>query len=199
MALVLNNARESVSVVGVDPKTGKELWRSEPWAEKWGAACVDPLVVGESVFLTTAEQLPQSARFTMKGGKLTQDWATKQFACYTGSCVHLDGHVYGVSKAGLLTCLDWKSGKERWSERGFDGHGAVTAADGHLFVQASHSGRLVVVKADPKECDEVRRVQVFAKKDAVSFTAPVRADGQLYCRSYAGEVVCLAVGTPPKR
>jgi outer membrane protein assembly factor BamB len=198
VALVLNNARESVSVVGVEPKTGKELWRSEPWAEKWGAACVDPLVVGESVFLTTAEQLRQSARFSVKDGKLTQDWVTKKFACYTGSAVHLDGFVYAVSKDGLLTCLDWKTGKEKWAERGFDPHGALTAADGHLFVQASHSGRLIVVKADPAGCDEVRRVQVFAETDAVSFTAPVLANGRLYCRSYAGEVVCLAVGTPSK-
>jgi len=38
---------------------------------------------------------------------------------------------------------------------------------------------------------ELRRMKVFAD-EASSFTPPVLAEGRIYCRSYAGEVACLA-------
>jgi len=181
--------------MGIEPATGKVLWQSDDWPEKWGAACVDPLVVDGKVFLTTAEQHAQSASFTINNNRLVQDWTTRKFACYTGACVSLNGHIYGVSKQGLLTSLDWKTGKINWSERGFDGHGALMAADGYLLVQASQNGNLVVVRADPTTYEEVRRFKVFSNKP-VSFTSPVLSNGRVYCRSYEGEVVCLAVGKP---
>ena len=50
--------RDSVSLVGVDPQNGRELWRHGPWREKWGAACVDLLISDGKLFITTAEQFP---------------------------------------------------------------------------------------------------------------------------------------------
>jgi outer membrane protein assembly factor BamB len=38
VALLTNPDRESVWLVGVEPRTGTELWRHGPWREKWGAA-----------------------------------------------------------------------------------------------------------------------------------------------------------------
>jgi outer membrane protein assembly factor BamB len=193
VAVIVNKAREQVAIVGVEPKTGKVIWQSEDWPEKWGAACVDPLVENGKVFLTTAEQHQQCAVFRIDGARLVREWSNRKLACYTGSCVSVKGHIYGVSKVGLLTCLDWKSGKEMWSERGFDGHGALIAVDGHLLVQSSQNGNLTVVRADPEMLDIVRRFKVFTQSPS-SFTAPVLANGRIYCRSYEGEIVCLAVG-----
>jgi outer membrane protein assembly factor BamB len=64
------------------------------------------------------------------------------------------------------------------------------AADGKLLVQTSKSGELVVVEATPVGYRELRRAKVFLRDEA-TFTAPVLANGRVYCRSYAGEVVCL--------
>ena len=102
----------------------------------------------------------------------------------------LDGHLYGVDKTGILKCLAWDTGEERWSQRGFDEFGTLIAADGKLIVQAGKSGTLSVVEANPAAFRELRKMQVFAE-DKATFTAPVLANGRLYCRSYAGEVVCL--------
>jgi outer membrane protein assembly factor BamB len=185
--------RDSVSLVGVDPTTGRELWRWGPWLEKWGAACVDPIVQDGKVFVTTAEQRIQNGRFSMEGNTLREDWSNKELACYTGGCVLVNGHLYGVNKTGILKCLDWDSGKEVWSQRGFDQHGTLIAADGMLIVQSSKTGTLAVVEATPKGYRELRRAMVFSGEPN-TFTAPVLANGRVYCRSYAGEIVCLAVG-----
>jgi outer membrane protein assembly factor BamB len=182
--------RENAFVVGVEPATGKELWRSPPWPEKWGAAGADPLVEGGRVFVTSSEQYHRCARFRIDGAKLVQDWSSNKLKSYTGGCVLLGGHVYGVSTPGLLKCLDWETGAEKWAHRGFDNHGTLTAADGKLIVQASRGGDVVVVEATPAAYRELRRARVF-KGNPETFTVPVLAHGRLYCRSYAGEVVCL--------
>jgi hypothetical protein len=92
----------------------------------------------------------------------------------------------------VLRCLDWARGDERWAERGFGEHGALIAADNKLLIQTYHTGELVVVDATPSAYRELRRVRVF-DQDARSFTPPVFSQGRVYCRSYDGDVVCLAL------
>lgn len=68
-----------------------------------------------------------------------------------------------------------------------------SARRGKLIIQSSEGGELVVAEAGPGAYRELRRCQVFAG-EARTFTAPVVANGRIYCRSYAGELVCLATG-----
>jgi outer membrane protein assembly factor BamB len=68
----------------------------------------------------------------------------------------------------------------------------MIAADGALVVQASKGGDVVVVAAEREGYRELRRIQPF-EGETDTFTAPVLANGRLYVRSYAGEVVCLDV------
>lgn len=193
-ALILTAAdRESVSLVGVEVRTGKELWRSPAWKEKWGAACVDLVLDRGRVFVTTGEQLPRCARFVVEGTTLREEWSHSRLPVYTGGCLLLDGHLYGVTRSGVLKCLDWATGAERWAERVGGGFGSLIAAEGLLFVQDSRSGEVVVCRAAPEGYREVRRARVFEGKPD-TFTAPALSGGRLYCRSYEGEVVCLQVG-----
>lgn len=115
---------------------------------------------------------------------------------YTGNVVLLAGHFYGVDKTGILKCLDWQSGEERWAQREFEEHGTLIAAEGRLIVQSGKSGTLAVVEAASSGYRELRRMKVFTES-AATFTAPVLAGGRLYCRSYAGEIVCLALAPEP--
>jgi outer membrane protein assembly factor BamB len=158
--------------------------------EKWGAACVDPLISGAQVFVTTAEQHMRCARFTIQDGALKEDWSNRNLAGYTGSCVLVNGHIYGVNRQGRLKCLDWNTGAERWSQAGFGTYGTLTSADGKLIIQSSQSGELTSADAAPTGYRELRRFKVFAGKPD-TFTVPVLSGGRIYCRSYEGEVVCL--------
>lgn len=188
--VVMGPNRDSVRVVGVLAETGKEVWRSPAWEEKWGAVCSDVVVADGAVFVASAEQHLRCGRFPLKAGPLAADWTTNKLPVYTGGLVHVGGHLYGVTKAGLLKCLDAKTGQEKWSQRGFGEYGTLIAADGRLIVQASEGGEVVVVAATPAAYREERRSRVLAEGSR-TFTAPTLANGRLYCRGYDGEVVCL--------
>lgn len=197
----INDARSEANLVGVDPGSGRELWRWNGWKEQWGAMGVDPVIHAGKVFLTSAQEYRQSARFTITGDTLRQDWSTNRVASYTGSAVLLDGHLYLVDSKGILKCVDWNTGQEKWVQRGFDERGTLianvagslrepSAADSHLLIQTGASGKLVIVAADPAGYRELRQTTVF-NDNPETYTAPVLANGRLYCRSYAGEVLCL--------
>jgi outer membrane protein assembly factor BamB len=194
VALVtMNENRDAASLVGLDVRTGTPLWQYGPWPEKWGAICNDLLVADDSVFVTSAEQHLRGARLRIAGKTLEPVWESPKAASYTGNAVLVDDHLYLVTKAGILSCLDWATGKVRWTQRGFGTYGALIAADGKLFVTASDTGELAVVKSDPARYHELRRMQPF-EGNGETFTAPTLAHGRLYCRTYAGDVVCLQIG-----
>jgi outer membrane protein assembly factor BamB len=182
--------RNSLQFVGIDPANGDELWRSPAWPERWGAIGVDPVVHDGKLFVTSAQEHRQAARFSIAGHTLKQDWSTNRLASYTSGCVLVAGHLYLVDSRGMLKCIDWETGKERWSQRGFDERGTLIAARDKLLIQTGQSGELVVAAADPSGYHELRRAKVF-EGDGATFTAPSLAKHRIYCRSYSGEVVCL--------
>jgi outer membrane protein assembly factor BamB len=192
----VNDARSEANLVGVDPATGRELWRWNGWKEQWGAMGVDPLVHDGRVFVTSAQEYRQATRFSMADGTLRQDWTTNRVAGYTGSAVLIDDSIHMVDTKGILKCVDWNTGKERWAQRGFDERGTLIAAsrreatDRSLFIQTGASGKLVVARASAEGYHELRQTKVFDGAPE-TFTSPALANGRIYCRSYAGEVVCL--------
>lgn len=197
VALVtMNAARDATALVGLDAKDGRLLWSSPPWPEKWGAVCNDLLLAEDSVFVTSAETYPRGARFRVAGNKLESVWESTKASSYTGNAVLIATNLFLVTRAGMLKCIDWGTGIEHWSQRGFGTYGALIASDGNLFVQAS-SGELVVAEATAVKYQERRRMKPFGGKGE-TFTAPSLANGRLYCRSYAGEVVCLQIGIKPE-
>ena len=69
------------------------------------------------------------------------------------------------------------------------GSGGVILADGKLIVLAAH-GELMVVPAAPHAFQPTARAQVLG---GTSWTAPVLANGRIYCRNSRGDIVCVDV------
>jgi hypothetical protein len=49
-----------------------------------------------------------------------------------------------------------------------------------------------MVAAEPAGYRELRKVEIFENQPE-TFTAPALANGRIYARSYAGEIVCASV------
>jgi len=186
----INEARSAANLIGVEALTGRELWRWNGWQEKWGAMGVDPVIRDGRLFLTSAQEFRQAARYTITGGSLQEDWSTNRVAGYTGAAVLLGEHLYLVDSRGILKCLEWNTGKETWSQRGFDERGTLIAAADHLIIQTGASGKLIFAAADPGGYRELHQLTVFGKQPE-TYSAPAIAHGRVYSRSYAGEVVCV--------
>jgi len=189
--VVASTDGKTVDVVGVNPDGGAELWRFPGWPEPWGNINACPVVLQGKVFITSGQSHHGGARLSFAGGKAVKDWESRALGSNTGQCVLLDGHVYGVDcSRGTLVCVKWDDGSKVWEQKGFGNFGSLMAADGRLIVMGSNGG-LVVAQASPQGYRELRRFDGVVGR---TFTAPVLANGRLYCRDYEGQVVCLATG-----
>ena len=108
------------------------------------------------------------------------------------SCVLLDGFLYGFDgNAGPkadLKCLEFKTGRMKWSEEKL-GAGALMAADGKLII-LSDKGELIIAAASAAAFKPIARAQVTGGKN---WTTPVLSNSKIYCRNAKGDLVCLDV------
>jgi outer membrane protein assembly factor BamB len=118
------------------------------------------------------------------------------------SSVLIGGHVYGFDlrdiqtapsrpSRGSFRCLDFKTGKIRWSSDR-PGHASIAVADGKLFL-FNDRGEVLLVRADPHRYEELARTEVF--RGEICWTAPALSRGRLYLRSPT-RIACLFVGKP---
>jgi len=174
----------------VNVKTGKELW-SQRWLTRYGVNAADPILVGDQVFLSSGYN--KGCALLKLGDKAPQEvWRNKNMRNQFNSSVLLDGFLYGIdgdtTTKTSLRCIELKSGEKRWSQEGI-GSGALMAADGKLIV-LSESGDLLIGPASPKEFAPSARAKVL---DGKCWTVPVLANGRIYCRNGAGDLVCVDV------
>jgi len=110
------------------------------------------------------------------------------------SCVLWEGHIYGFDGQGggrgQLTCLDYKTGQKKWSQKGM-GTGSLMLANGKLII-LSESGKLVIAEASPEGFKELASAQILSGK---CWTVPVLANGRIYARNADGQLVCIDVNS----
>ena len=64
----------SKAVVGLKVRDGQELWRY-PWVTKWDLSIVDPILVGDRLFISSMDR--GCALLQLGRGQPTLVWATK--------------------------------------------------------------------------------------------------------------------------
>lgn len=174
----------------VNLQTGKVLWEQR-WITRYGVNAADPIVAGNQVFLSSGYN-KGGALLEMSDTAAKEVWRNKNMRNQLNSCVLIDGHLYGIdgdtTTAATLRCVELKTGDSRWSFEGV-GCGALMAADAKLIV-LSEAGELLVGPASPKGFTPTARARVLEGK---CWTVPVLANGRIYCRNAAGEVVAVDV------
>jgi outer membrane protein assembly factor BamB len=186
--LVAIGSRESY--VAVNVADGKEAWRIR-WLTQYGVNAADPIFDGDRVFLSTGYG-KGAALFKLGSAEPEQIWKSKALRTQMNAAVLHQGHLYGVdgdtTEKASLKCIELATGAEKWSHANF-GSGGVIVADGKL-IAISGNGELMVAPVSPEGFKPVSRAQVFGGK---CWTAPVLANGRIYCRNSRGEVVCVDV------
>jgi len=170
----------SKGVVGIDAGNGKALWGQDK-SSNGTANCATPLIIGSQIYSssdygTGAELIQVSTRRSRVSSKVL--YYNKHMKNHHGGMVHIDGHVYG-SSSNILTCIDLKTGRPTWRERGMKG--SVVAADGKIVFR-HENGTVVLLKANPVEYQELGRFRQTERSNRSAWAHPVIADGQLYLR-----------------
>lgn len=178
-------------LVGLDPATGRQRW-SYPWKTRYKVNATDPVILRDRLFIATGYNRG-GAVLDLSGPTPRVVWEGKQMRNHFNACVLVDGFLYGfdgdVGDRGPLKCLDFQTGTVLWTHEGL-GTGALTAADGKLII-LSERGELLIAEASPKGFRELARAQILGGK---CWTAPVLADGRIYCRNSRGDVACVEAG-----
>ena len=177
--------------LGVDAQTGKQVWKIK-WPTQYGANAADPIVDGDRVLISSGYG---------KGSALLQSadaepktlWKKRVLRVHLNPAVRLGDYVYGLDgdftdPSVSLKCIEFSSGKEKWSHPEF-GPGSLIIADGKLIL-LSEKGKLSIASASPEGFKVTAQAQVLEGK---CWTSPVLANGRIFCRNVAGDVVCLDV------
>jgi outer membrane protein assembly factor BamB len=170
-------------VVGVAPADGRVLWQFK-WETNFDCNAATPIALGDYVFISSNYGKGCALLEITPDLEVKPVYQHNRMRNHFATCVHYQEHLYGFDEANLA-CMDLRTGKTKWSERGFD-KGSLLIADGHLIVLGEH-GKLAVAEATPAG---LRLTASFVVSKEKCWTAPVIAHGCLYVRDEK-EVVCL--------
>ena len=174
-------------LVGVSAEDGKLLW-SAAWPSGRTAVIPTPIYHDGMVYMTSGYgsgcQLVK-----IDGGEAEVVWDNKVMKNHHGGVVLNEGHIYGFSDGGGLTCQELKSGDRVWNEKG-EGieKGAVHYADGMLYCVDEKEGSVFLVEATPDGFKEKGRFPMPKKTKLRDNTQgkvwahPVVIGGRLYLR-----------------
>lgn len=176
------------ALVSIDPATGGELWRY-PWRTSYDVNAAMPVFVPpDRVFLSSGYGVGAALLEITRGEDgvgYREVWRSRVMQNHFNSSVLVGDHLYGFDNA-ILTCVDARTGEQRWQERGGFSKGSLLYADGHLFILGER-GTLALAEATPEGYREKARAQVLEGK---TWTMPTLADGRLFVRSES-ELVAL--------
>jgi len=175
------------SVVGLDTKTGKVLWKDRI-NEGIGRSNhpVSPLYHDGYIYITAGyDKGGVKYRLSADGTKISKKWEDATLDVHHGGVVLVDGYLYGANwnsnARGDWACLDWANGKVMYETRWNGNKGSIIYADGMLYCYDENTGDLALVKASPKGFEIVSSFRItegFGKH----WAHPAISDGRLYIR-----------------
>ena len=184
----LGNGNSYRSVV---PSTGKQIW-SIKWLTEYGVNAADPIPYGDQVFIASGYG-KGCALYTPPAtadGEPGEIWKNRVLRTQLNGAVLVDKHLYGVdgdaNSRARLKCIEIETGKEVWAQPDF-GTGGIIVADGKI-IALSASGELMIAPVSTDGFKPAARAQILGGK---CWTAPVLANGLVYCRNSLGDIVAV--------
>jgi outer membrane protein assembly factor BamB len=171
------------SLVGIAPKDGKLLWKSE-WPGRT-AVIPTPIFHDGYVYVTSGYGVGCKLLKLGPNNQVSDVYENKVMKNHHGGVVLVGDHLYGHADPGW-TCQEFKTGKEVWNHREF-GKGAIGSADGMLYCLEEASGTVVLIDASPKGWQEHGRFKLdpqtkIRNPQGRIWTHPVISNGKLYLR-----------------
>jgi len=191
IAITIDGTRQVVfftgrGLVGLAPEDGTALWHY-PWETNDNCNIATPIASGNYLFLSSGyDRGCALLEICHDGSGWTAGlvYAHKRMRNHIATSVLHQEHLYGFDNA-VLACMEFRTGKVRWKQRGF-GKGSLLIAGGHLII-LGENGKLALAEASP---DEYREMASFQVLPGQCWTLPALADGRLYVRDQQ-QVLCL--------
>jgi outer membrane protein assembly factor BamB len=169
-------------LVALDPADGKvrfkERWRSRNQASVNAAT---PMIVNDQVFVSSSYQTG-AVVWKIRGDGLTPLWKSDDvLSNHYNTSVYRDGFLYGIEGrqeyGAHLRCVDWATGKPRWTKERF-GCATLVLVEGNVLALTEH-GDLVAFAASPEAYREIGRAKVLNDPIRAAFAL---SGGRVYAR-----------------
>lgn len=181
----------NVAVTRIDPGNKGKTLATYPWQTYFANGIATPLVVGDSVVITSGYNISRIARLRVTAGGIRAIWSVPYYSKVCSPVYH-EGRVYHAWQK--LWCLDWETGEPHWAGGRFgDDSSCVVTADGRLIVLGH--GRLVLVDAAgaPESYRELASRDGLLK--GYCWPHVTVANGRLYAKNSEGRLLCLRLGS----
>ncbi len=184
IAVTLAGVRQVVfftgsGLVGLSVEDGKLLWRY-PWETNDCCNIATPVAVDQYFFISSGYDRGCALLEITKQGdgawRAVPVYSHKRMRCHFSSPVLYHGFLYGFDNE-FLTCMDFRTGKIQWKQRGF-AKGSLFIADGHLII-LGEDGNLAIAEANS---EAYRQSSSFLFSQQRCWSVPVLAAGRLYVR-----------------
>ncbi len=161
-------------LISYDPQSGKPLWRTETLKDvEIGPSAA---VHGTTAYVTT-DHAKLYAVDLAEGKILWKDY--DEDLPDSSSPAATATHVFLCSSAGMVTCVDAKTGKRAWSQEFEEGFYASPILIGGRIYVMDRGGTMQVFKASGEKYESLAKNPLGEKADC---TAAV-AEGRIYLRS----------------
>jgi len=145
------------SILGIDAGSGKLLWRhNQP--NKYSVHANAPLYNNGYLYCVSGYgQGGVMLKLAADGSAKQEIWRNASLDTKMGGVVLIDGRIYGSDDSNKAWwCLDWKTGKEIYSEK-LTNKGNIIFADGMLYCYGD-TGEIVLVQPTP---DQFKKISFF--------------------------------------
>jgi outer membrane protein assembly factor BamB len=174
------------SIVGVDARTGKELW-SVAFPDEWHENIVTPVWTGQHLVVSGTRQGTQAYTLTQNGGawQAKQVWKVTEASMYMSSPVAGDGLIYGMSdkKKGHFVALDEKTGAVKWATEGREGDFASVLLTPQHVLFLTNGADLVIARRGGATFAAEKKYDLGASE---TWTAPALIGRDMVIRDAAG-------------
>ena len=174
----------------VDLASGKPQWFFK-WVTRYGINAADPIMTGDQFLISTGYS-KGCALIKPGAGEPAITWQNRDLRTQMNPGVLVGAYVYGIDgdegSRPELKCLEVATGKVTWKAPSPKGGGLIAAQDKLIILTGQ--GELSIAKATPTSYEPLATAQILSGK---CWTAPMLANGVLYCRNADGTVVALDV------
>lgn len=166
-------------LTGLDPQTGKQLWAAEGL---FSLNVVASPVLGEGLVLGTSGRggNREAAVVELNGDSARLLYRPETKIPYVPTPIVVGSHVFLWDDQGAVSCLDFKTGKQAWSQQVTGLTYTSPVSDGKRIFGISRKGEMVVLAASP-EFQELGR---FSLPEGTHAT-PAIAHGCLFIRTFS--------------
>jgi len=177
-------------LVIVEAKNGKKAGFFS-WETQYDVNAADPIPLKDKIYLSSGYGRGACV-IDISGAEPKPVWEHKEMKNHFSSCVLINGDLYGVdgnsNRPGSLKCMEFATGKVKWSQT--LGFGGLTVA-GDRIIMLNESGDLFISKVSPAGYEEFSSAKGILGK--LCWTAPVFCRGTIYCRNSNGDIVAIDV------